>query len=67
MGHLKIYDTNIDKASIAAEREYTYLKSSSEHKILALLNLNRTSVALNGGSPLKKPQGLGLVIRRSNL
>jgi len=44
MGNLKIYDTNISRASIVAEREYAYLNRSSEQKILALLNLNRISV-----------------------
>ena len=32
----------------------------------SLLNLNRISVQMNGGNPLKKPQGLGIVIRKSN-
>ena len=67
MGSLKLYDPNISRESILAEREAAYLNSSSEQKFLALLNLNRISVQMNGGNPLKKPQGLGLVIRKSNI
>lgn len=67
MGRLKLYDTNISRASIVAEREYAYLNRSSEQKFLALLNLNRISVQMNGGNPLKKPQGLGLVIRKPSI
>ena len=67
MGSLKLYDTNISRASIVAEREYAYLARSSEQKFLALLNLNRISVQMNGGSPLKRPQGLGLIISKPNI
>lgn len=67
MGRLKLYDTNISRASIIAEREDAYLNRSSEQKFLALLNLNRISVQMNGGNPLKKPQGLGLVIRKPSI
>lgn len=67
MGSLKLYDTNISRASIVAEREYAYLNRSSEQKFLALLNLNRISVQMNGGNPLKKPQGLGLIISKANI
>jgi hypothetical protein len=67
MGSLKLYDTNISRACIVAEREHAYLNRSSEQKFLALLNLNRISVQLNGGNPLKKPQGLGLVICKPNI
>lgn len=66
MGSLKLYDTNISRASIVAERERAYLTRTAEQKIYALLNLNRISVQMNGGNPLKKPQGLGLIIRNSN-
>ena len=67
MGSLKLYDTNISRASIVAEREYTYLNRSSEQKFFALLNLNRISVQMNGGNPLKKPQGLGLIISKPSI
>ena len=67
MGRLKLYDINISRASIVAEREHAYLNRSSEQKFLALLNLNRISVQLNGGNPLKKPQGLGIIISKPNI
>ncbi|MBB2145052.1 hypothetical protein GM921_06130 [Pedobacter sp. LMG 31464] len=67
MGTLKLYDTNIPRASIAAEREYAYQSRSSEQKFLALINLNRISFQMNGGNPLKKPQGLGLIISKPNI
>lgn len=66
MGSLKLYDLNVSRASIMAERENAYLNRSSEQKFFALLNLNRISVQMNGGNPLKKPQGLGIIISKSN-
>ena len=65
MGSLKIYDSNISRESIVAEREATYLNRSAEQKFYTLLNLNRISVQMNGGNPLKKPQGKGIIIRKS--
>ena len=67
MSSLKLYDTNISRASTVAEREYAYLNRSSEQKFIALLNLNRISVQMNGDSPLKKPQGLGVIIYKPNI
>ncbi|RZL38634.1 MAG: hypothetical protein EOO96_02490 [Pedobacter sp.] len=64
MGSLKIYDSSVSRETILAEREYAYLNRSSEQKFDALLHLNRISVQMNGGNPLKKPQGLGLVIKK---
>jgi hypothetical protein len=66
MGSLKLYDINIPYQSIAAEREQRYYNLTSEEKFYALLNLNRISVQLNGGQPLKTPQGKGIVIRKQN-
>lgn len=67
MGYLKLYDINILRESIVAEREEAYLNRSSEKKILALLRLNHISVQMNGGNPLKIPQGKGIVIRKPNI
>ncbi len=64
MGRLKIYDINIPRENILAERESLYLRKSAEQKIFTLLRLNRTAVQLNGGKPLKQPQGKGLLIRK---
>ena len=66
MGSLKLYDINIPRESIIALRESIYLNRFSESKIYTLLNLIRISVQLNGGNPLKKPQGKGLIIRKSS-
>ena len=65
MGRLKIYDQNISRESIVAEREAAYLNRSAEQKFHALLNLNRISVQMNGGNPLKEPQGKGIIIRKA--
>lgn len=65
MGRLKIYSTDIPRESIVAEREAIYLNRSAEQKIYLLLNLIHTSVQMNGGRPLKQPQGKGIVIRKS--
>lgn len=67
MGRLKIYDTDIPRESIVAERESVYLNSSAEQKFYALLHLNRISIKMNGGKPLKIPQGKGLVIRKTSI
>ena len=67
MGSLKIYDNNISRESIVAEREAAYLNRSAEQKFYALLNLNRISVQMNGGNPLKKPQGKGIIISKANI
>ncbi|MDQ8003485.1 MAG: hypothetical protein REI64_01725 [Pedobacter sp.] len=64
MGRLKIYNTDIPRESILAEREALYLSKSAEQKIYALLQLNHVAVQLNGGKPLKQPQGKGLLIRK---
>lgn len=66
MGTLKLYDINISRDSIVAEREQAYLIRSAEQKFFALLNLNRIAVQMNGGRPLKLPQGKGIVISKSN-
>lgn len=62
MGTLKIYDINISRDSIVAEREQAYLARSAEQRFFALLNLNRIAVQMNSGNPLKTPQGKGIVI-----
>lgn len=67
MGRLKLYSSDIPRDSIVAEREAIYLNRSAEQKFYALLNLNRISVQMNGGNPLKTPQGKGIIIRKSNI
>lgn len=55
---------NIPRESILAEREERYLNRSAAQKFFALLKLNRISVQMNGGEPLKKPQGKGIIISK---
>jgi hypothetical protein len=64
MGKLKLYDTSIPRDLIVRERIEAYQSLSSQKKILQLLSLIRLSVSLNGGRPIKEPQGKGLVISR---
>ncbi len=64
MGRLKIYSSDIPRKNILAEREALYLSKSAEQKIYALLQLNYIAVQLNGGKPLKEPQGKGILIRK---
>lgn len=64
MGKLKLYDTSTPRLQIVAEREAEYLSKSPEEKFRQLLSLIRLSIKLNGGQPLKEPQGKGLVISR---
>ncbi len=64
MGSLKLYDASLCYQTIASQRAQAYLALSSEEKFYALLALNRNAVALNGGKPLKTPQGKGLVIKK---
>ena len=64
MGRLKLYDTSIRRELIAQERESVYLSRSPEQRFFSVLHLNHISVTMNGGKPLKSPQGKGLVIRK---
>ena len=64
MGKLRLYDTSTPQEQVVREREMAYLALSSKEKFLQLVSLIRISVSLNGGRPLKQPQGKGLVICR---
>jgi hypothetical protein len=67
MGKLKLYDTSIPPEQVVRERDVAYLTLSPKEKFLQLLALIHLSTALNGGRPLKQPQGKGLVISRHNI
>jgi len=67
MGKLKLYDTSIPLEQVARERDLAYLALSPIDKMHQLLSLIRLSVALNGGQPLKRPQGKGLIISRKKV
>lgn len=64
MGKLKLYDKNTPRETIVEERESVYLSRTSEQRFFSVLQLNRISVVMNGGRPLKSPEGKGLVIRK---
>lgn len=67
MGKLKLYDTSIPRETIVEERESVYLSRTPKQCFFSILQLNRISVAMNGGKPLKSPQGKGLVIRKPSI
>jgi hypothetical protein len=67
MAKLKLYDTSIPSEQVVRERDAAYLALSSKEKFLQLLALIRLSISLNGGRPLKQPQGKGPVISRNKI
>ncbi|WP_316825226.1 hypothetical protein [Pedobacter miscanthi] len=64
MGKLKLYDITIPRETIFEERDVVYLSLTPEQRFFGVLQLNQISVTINGGKPLKFPQGKGLVIRK---
>ncbi|MCX2430434.1 hypothetical protein [Pedobacter sp. GR22-10] len=64
MGKLILYDISTSREIIAEERESVYLSHTPEQRFLSVLHLNHISMVMNGGRPLKSPQGKGLVIRK---
>lgn len=64
MGKLKLYDINIPRESIVEERDAIYLSRTPEQRFFNVIQLNYISVTMNGGKPLKSPQGKGLIIRK---
>jgi len=64
MGKLKLYDINTPRETIVEERDAVYLSRTPEQRFFGVLQLNHISVTMNGGQPLKSPQGKGLVIRK---
>ncbi len=65
MGKLKLYDTSIPRDLIVQERAEAYQSLAPRQKLDQLMALIRLSIALNGGRPLKQPQGKGLIISRN--
>lgn len=64
MSRLKIYDTSLSREEIERIRAQTYLQRSPKEKLDTLFNLIAVSRKLNGGKPLKQPQGKGIIITR---
>jgi len=67
MGRLKIYNSDIGKEEIERSREVKFLSLSAEDRFFELIKLNELAVLMNGGKPLKVPQGKGIVIRKPNI
>lgn len=65
MGKLKLYDPLLSPEQIVRERYVAYLSLPPRQKLQQLLTLIRLSVSLNGGRPVKQPQGKGLIISRN--
>lgn len=64
MGKLKLYDTGIPHEQIIKERDQRYLQQSPADKFYSLLQLINVTITMNGGRPLKQPQGKGLIITK---
>jgi len=66
MGKLILYDITMPREAIAEERANIYLSRTPEQRFFGVLQLNYISVAMNGGKPLKSPQGKGIIMRKLN-
>ncbi|MDQ0639054.1 hypothetical protein QF042_002619 [Pedobacter sp. W3I1] len=67
MGKLKLYDINTPREALVEERDSVYLSRTPEQRFFGVLQLNYISVTMNGGQPLKSPQGKGIIIRKPNI
>ncbi|RDC57800.1 hypothetical protein DU508_02250 [Pedobacter chinensis] len=67
MGKLTLYDTSIPREKIVEERESIYLSRTPEQRFFSVLQLNYISVTMNGGQPIKSPQGKGIIIRKPSI
>ncbi len=67
MGKLTLYDITIPRETIVEARENVYLSRTPEQRFFGVLQLNQISVTMNGGQPLKSPQGKGIIIRKPNV
>ncbi len=64
MGKLILHDTSKTREEIEDLRRAEFLKKTPTERFFALLHLNSVAVKLNGGKPLKYPQGKGIVIKK---
>ena len=64
MSRLKLYDTSIPLEQIAQERAMQYMRLSPLEKLNQLFALIDLAQRLNGDSPIKEPQGKGIVLRK---
>lgn len=64
MAKLVLHDLSLSPEAIQQEREQRFLKLSAQEKLEELFALINLSIAMNGGKPIKEPQGKGLIIRK---
>ena len=64
MSRLKLYDTTMPLEQIAQERAIQYMRLSPREKLNQLFALIDLAQRLNGDSPIKGPQGKGIVLRK---
>lgn len=67
MSKLILHDPSISREDILKLREERFLSASVASKLDQLFKLIRLSVKLNGGAPLKIPQGKGIIISKHTL
>jgi len=60
-----IFHNHAAPGAIEMRRAAEWEQLQPEQRWQRLLNLIRLSVLLNGGRPLKQPQGKGLIIRKN--
>ncbi len=63
MGKLILHD-NPDPERLANERANRFYNLPFEEKLRELFALIDLAVKMNGGKPIKEPQGKGIVIRK---
>jgi hypothetical protein len=63
MGKLILHD-NPDPERLERERAARFLALSAEDKLKELFALIDLAVKMNGGKPIKEPQGKGIIIRK---
>jgi hypothetical protein len=64
MGRLIIHSSALSPEKIQEERALRFLNLPPQEKLFELLALIHLSIAMNGGQPIKKPQGKGIIIQR---
>jgi hypothetical protein len=64
MAKLILHDPSLSSEQLLWERQQRFLQLSPQEKWAELMALIRVSIMMNGGHPLKQPQGKGIVIQR---
>ncbi len=64
MSRLRLHDLNKSREEIELERNLLFAALSGTEKLRRLLLLMNAARKLNGGKPLKEPQGKGFIIKK---